>query len=168
MIKVHHVYLFIAFLLDCLLAVILPYDFSLQNFNFTPAFSLIALIIMVKDYDLWDNLAQAWLIGLIYSLIFADNYFIYPLTYAAVILVSKIYSSYITYSMIEYILLGAGMVALKEFLLFFLYTGFSLKVIPLTIWFQKQFFITIIGNIPVIYLMLKLYKPLTRYFATKS
>ncbi|MFA5693678.1 MAG: hypothetical protein WC907_08675 [Acholeplasmataceae bacterium] len=161
-------YLAIAFFLDSLLMAVFPYDYGLSNYNFTPGTVILALLILAKDFELYEFLSIAWVTGIIYGFIFYGDFFWYGVIFLLVGFIAKIWSIYITYSYLEYILLGLSLITIKEVLVFIIFTLVKNHQIPILLWLTKELFLTVLLNTPLIILMIYLSKKVLDYYDINS
>ena len=161
-------YIAIAFLIDNIIMVIFPYDYGLINYNFTPACTTIVLLVLAKDFDLYEYLFIVLITSIFYSLLFYNDILIYAFVFMVVGFISKVWSFYITYSYLEYTLVGVAIITLKEFFLFFIFAMLKNRQIPFILWLFKDLFLTITINIFLIIIIIKIGKLIQDYYKLGS
>lgn len=158
----------VAFVLDALFNAIIAIDFAWNGLNFTPAFALLALIIIARDYDLIESGLIGWLTGFAYGVMNYEAVLIFSFVFMIIALIANIWSKFISFSMIEYVTLSFTMVAIKEFITFLFFQTLARTNIPFSLWLEKQLFLTVLLNVFSSVIIFLFSNYLLKHYQTKS
>lgn len=155
-------YLIICFSFDFILSIAFPVDFAQQSLVFIPALGFCAMILIVKKTSLLDALLTSLSCGFIYGLFIPQTLFLYPLLFAIVVLITRIWSSNLNESMLELMIICLVAIALKDYFLYaYMYTT-GATTINILFWVRSHLFIAIVGNAIFILLVILFYRHISR------
>lgn len=138
--------------LDLLIASIFSGDFSWQFINFIPMLSLLFVLFISIDQPYNKFITHAFLIGLAVDLINHSLLFTHAILYVVVLLVMQEYQRHFSTSLIEIVIMGIVAIFLKETLLYSWYAIANVVDISIISWYTSRLLITLIGNIPLIFI----------------
>lgn len=151
-------FVFLCFLLDALLQTIFPVDFELRRLFFVSSLGVVGLMLVVQDM----KFNAAWLLALSVGLILDMSQFGY-FTLNAFVLMSTIialryWSNQVNNSMLELMTLSIVAIFIKELLIFLVMRLSGLSSLSFLNWFIYREFLTLIGHIPLVFVIILIYR----------
>ncbi len=146
---------FLAMLMvDTVLMTLFRIDPSAVNLSFVPAASLVYISFRMVDESFPKAIFWAFFVGLLYDLMLYNALFDYAFSMVLVMLIMRIWTKHVSESIIERIMLGMLLIFVKEAALYGLALIQGFSIIHLSVWLTSRVFLTILGNIPVILLVI--------------
>ncbi len=146
------VFISIALLLDLLIASFIFSDFAMASYVFVPATTLLFLLFMLLKQNHQKVFVWVLMSGFIVDLMYHSMLFTHVLVFMIVLFVLKEYQRHFSDTMLEIVMMGLIAIFLKEIILFSLYTVLSVTDAQFLSWYASRLFITMMGNIPIIFI----------------
>lgn len=139
---------------DLILMALFQVDHSAVTLSFIPAASLIYIAFNMIDEPFGKAVFWAFFAGLIFDLMLYNALFDYALSMVIVVIIVRIWSKHLSESIIERIMLGILLIFVREGALYGLALIQGFTIIHIPTWLTTRVFLTILGNIPVILLVI--------------
>jgi rod shape-determining protein MreD len=149
-------FLFVAamLILDLILMVLFRVDHSAMMLSFIPGAALVYIAFETYEDPLNIALFWAFFSGLFFDLLLFNALFDYALSMVIVVIVVRIWSKHLSESIIERIMLGLLLIFVREMSLYGLALLQGFTTMNIQTWLTMRVFLTILGNIPVILIVL--------------
>lgn len=141
-------------MLDLILMVLFRVDHSAIALSFIPGAALVYIAFETFEEPLNRAVFWAFFTGLIFDLLLFNALFDYAFSMVIVIIVVRIWSKHLSESIIERIMLGLLLVFVREMSLYGLALIQGFTTMNIQTWLTMRVFLTILGNIPVIVIVL--------------
>ncbi len=142
------------FLLDFILLNLFPYDYSMYRMSFVSSAGLVALMLVVKKMKFLDGVLMSFLTGLIFCLFMTDETILYAVIFSALSILVYLWAVNMSDSRVELVLMLLSLIFIKELVVFFWFVDGSFDFMLIMIWMQRVLFLTIIGNVPAIIILI--------------
>ena len=141
-------------LLDLVLMVLFRVDHSAMVLSFIPGATLVYIAFETYEDPLNVAVFTAFFTGLLFDLLLYNALFDYALSMVIVVIIVRIWSKHLSESIIERIMLGLLLVFVREMSLYGLALLQGFTIMNIQTWLTMRVFLTILGNIPVIFIVL--------------
>ncbi|MGL5540064.1 MAG: hypothetical protein ACRDBX_00360 [Erysipelotrichaceae bacterium] len=138
--------LVLAFLVDSLLALILPNDFSFTAFLFISNLGFMYWVLISIGMERVDRYLFAAVCGLLYGFFFTEQPLVYGVVYVLIAGLIQYWERHLTNTFFEKLMLVLSTLFIKDLALYFLYYIFFNYQISLVEWFVVREFLTLIVN----------------------
>ena len=146
---------FLAMLIfDLILMVLFRVDPSAIALSFIPGATLVYIAFETFEESLNKAVFWAFFAGLLFDLLLFNALFDYAFSMVIVVIVVRIWSKHLSESIIERIMLGLLLVFVREMSLYGLSLIQGFTTMNIQTWLTMRVFLTILGNIPVIVIVL--------------
>jgi len=144
--------------MDTIINDLLPFNYAISSMIFVPSLAFCALILITRKMELIEAFIFSVIVGFIYGLFIPSSLILYPILFTVTMLITRIWSINLNDTMLELLILCLLAIFVKDFLLY-LYMKFAgITVLSLIGWVRIYLFITIIGHIVPILLIILLYR----------
>lgn len=141
-------------IMDIILGVLFPFDFSLIHPVFIPCMGFAALMLTVRPKPLLDSLFYAFLAGMVFDFLNADHFMLSSLICMACAFLIHSWSRHISSSLPELMILLLSTIFVKELLIYFYMTASSFAVMSLLTWLSRRLVVTLVGNLAPILIVI--------------
>lgn len=151
-------FVFLCFMIDAILQTIFPVDFEMRRLFFVSSCGVVGLMLVVQDM----KFNAAWILAFTVGLILDLSHYGYFLLNAFVLMITIIalryWSNQVNSSLLEFMTLSIVAIFTKEFLIFIVMRMSGLSSISFLNWFIYREFLTLIGHIPLVLGIRKIYR----------
>ncbi len=148
-------FVFGAFMIDTVIRLIFPIDTALTGLVFVPNLGFLAYLFVSLKKPMLSALVFAALLGLLTDLIRLQTYsnvLAFPISIYAI----KVWSNQLNESVFEQVFIGTIGLFIKEFMAYLILFVMLVTKINIGTWFVKREFMTLIGHIPFLILLIAL------------
>jgi len=148
-------FVFGAFMFDTVIRLIFPIDTALTGLVFVPNLGFLAYLFVSLKKPMLSALVFAALLGLLTDLIRLQtfsNVLAFPISIYAI----KVWSNQLNESVFEQVFIGTIGLFIKEFMAYLILFVMLVTKINIGTWFVKREFMTLIGHIPFLILLIAL------------
>jgi cell shape-determining protein MreD len=148
-------FVFGAFMVDTVIRLIFPIDTALTGLVFVPNLGFLAYLFVSLKKPMLSALVFAALLGLLTDLIRLQsfsNVLAFPISIYAI----KVWSKQLNESVFELVFIGTIGLFIKEFAAYLILFVMLVTKINIGTWFVKREFMTLIGHIPFLILLIAL------------
>ncbi len=156
------IYIVFCFILDFWISLIVGIDYAASFLVFIPSLGFGSLILISKKMSLLDALMWVMTVGFIYGLFIPGNLFLYPLLFAAAMLLVRIWSTNLNESVFELLILCLVAILIKDYLLFVYMQAVGITVMNVIYWIKTYLFMAIVGNAFFLILIIYLYRYISK------
>jgi rod shape-determining protein MreD len=141
-------------ILDLILMVLFRVDHSAIALSFIPGAALVYIAFETMEELLNKAVFWAFFTGFLFDLFLFNALFDYAFSMVIVVIVVRIWSKHLSESIIERIMLGLLLVFVREMALYGLALIQGFTTMNVETWLTMRVFLTVLGNIPVIVIVL--------------
>ncbi|PKM63964.1 MAG: hypothetical protein CVU96_05230 [Firmicutes bacterium HGW-Firmicutes-20] len=141
-------------ILDLVLMVLFRVDHSAMALSFIPGAALVYIAFETYQDPLNKAVVWAFLTGFLFDLLLFNALFDYALSMVIVVIIVRVWSKHLSESIFERIMLGLLLIFVREMALYGLALLQGFTTMNVQTWLTMRVFLTILGNVPVIVLVL--------------
>lgn len=141
-------------ILDLVLMVLFRVDHSAMALSFIPGAALVYIAFETYQEPLNKAVVWAFFTGLLFDLLLFNALFDYALSMVIVVIVVRVWSKHLSESIFERIMLGLLLVFVREMSMYGLALLQGFTTMNVQTWLTMRVFLTILGNVPVIVIVL--------------
>lgn len=162
--------LFIAvcFIVDFIYSSLFVVDPAMIQFVSIPAAALAGMLCLCRQTDWVHSLYLAFIVGLISDFVAAQPSMIFALIFILCMLIMKEWSRHLSNSLLEQLILLLSTIFIKETLVYLFLSAESSFTMGLSLWLERRCIPTLLGNIPLVLIVIGLYQVKVNFDARKE
>lgn len=142
----NYLFVFAGFLVDGVLNVFFPAQFSMEHMYFVPCMGLCAMVLVNRKMKVSDALILSVLFGMGYDFFYANTTFFYTIVFMILCGITRLWSKQINESVIESVSLCISTIFIKELMVYLFVLVSRQTSIGFNDWMVNRLFLTILIN----------------------
>ncbi len=152
------IFIVTCFFVDFVFDVLFPSDYSMIKPIIIPAATMIGLLLMIKNKNLFEKIFISFIVGFFIDFFSADQQLMYALIYFACAMITLFWQKHLSSSLFEQTILFLSTIFVKETLVYLFMVVSKSFSMSIPVWLQQRCIPTLLVNIIICWVVIGLYQ----------